>query len=131
MLEGYGGRDGDAVVVFRDGRELRLIPEWRGDSVRRIVTVVLLQNDAPIAGVDAGCFWADGDIDQRELGDYCAFAIDLERSVYRLYRAKKIDESEWQQRFRVFWKIVIKSRQIAAALEHGRFPVAMRQTAIP
>jgi len=122
LLEGYGARDGVAVVAFKDGRELQLLPEWRNDSVKRIQAVRLLNEGQVIAQVVSGCFESLGLIDQPALGNYCAFAIDLERDVYRHYRLGKISEDAWQKRFRSYWKIVIKSRQIATALSQSQLP---------
>jgi hypothetical protein len=124
LLEGYGTRDGVAVVAFADGRELQLVPEWRNDSVRRILSVRLLGQGQVIAQVVSGCFEPLGVINQPELGSYCTFAIDLEREVYRHYRLGKISEDEWQKRFRGYWKIVIKSRQIATALSQSQLPTS-------
>lgn len=125
ILKGYGERDGLAVVTFEDGRELQMSPEWRGESVRRILSVQLFGGRRLIARVMAGCFWSENTVSQVELGKYCAFAIDLEREVYRHYRTGKITEEDWQKRFRLYWKIVIKSRQIAAALSLEQLPVAI------
>jgi len=122
-LVGFGERDGLAVVTFSDGRELRYVPEWRGDSVRRITEVMLLQGNDVIARVEGGHFWSNRGISQQGLGKYCAFAIELERDVYRRYRTKKIEEGEWQENFRIFWKISIKNRQIVATLEQGTFQI--------
>lgn len=122
LLEGFGLRDEAAVVAFTDGRVLHLIPEWRNDSVKRIQSVHLLDQGQEIAQVVSGGFASLGVIDQPTLGSYCHFAIDLEREVYRHYRLGKIAEEEWQQRFRGYWKIVIKSRQIATALSQSQLP---------
>ena len=122
LLDGYGVRDGVAVVVLTDGRELHLEPEWRNDSVKRIQSVQLFDQGQVMAQVVSGCFGSLGEIDQPTLGSYCHFAIDLEREVYRHYRLGKIAEEEWQRRFRGYWKIVIKSRQIATALTQSQLP---------
>jgi hypothetical protein len=100
------------------------VPEWRNDSVRRILSVRLLGQGQVIAQVVSGCFEPLGVINQPELGSYCTFAIDLEREVYRHYRLGKISEDEWQKRFRGYWKIVIKSRQIATALSQSQLPTS-------
>ena len=124
LLEGFGVRDGVAVVAFTDGRELHFAPEWRNDSVKRIQSVQLFEQGQVIAQVVSGYFGSLGVIDQPTLGNYCAFAIDLEREVYRHYRLGKIVEEEWQKRFRGYWKIVIKSRQIATALSQSQLPTS-------
>lgn len=121
-LKGYGEQDGRAVVTFVDGFELQMVPEWKNDSVRRIYEIYLLHHGEICAQIVKGCFETRGEIDQRTLGAYCRFAIDLERDVYRLYRMGKIEEREWQKRFRKFWKIVIKSRQIADTLALAQYP---------
>ncbi len=56
LLEGYGARDGMAVVAFTDGRELQLLPEWRNDLVKRIQSVRLLDQGQVIAQVVSGGF---------------------------------------------------------------------------
>ena len=122
-LKGFGARDGAAVVDFEDGRTLCFVPQWRGDSVRRIVRVALFDGDACVACVFGGCFWTAGSVTQTELGQLCDFAIELERDVYRHYCQGRIEEDAWQVRFRTFWKIVIKTRQIAEALGKGQLPV--------
>jgi hypothetical protein len=121
-LKEYGERDGVAVVTFDDGRELQIIPEWGIDSVKGIEGVHLFDSGEMVAEVRKGSFWSNGKVDQRELGAYCAFAITLEREVYRYYRQGKIAEDEWQKRFRNFWKVVIKSRQVASALAQTQLP---------
>ena len=123
-LKGYGERDGLAVVTFVDGRELQFMPQWHHGAVRRIVSVQLMVNNEVEAQAVGGVFWSGSDVSQVELGAYCSFAIDLEREVYRHYRAGKITEDEWQKRFRTFWKIVIKSRQLTTALSHEQLPVS-------
>jgi hypothetical protein len=122
-LTGYGERDGAAVLTFSGGRELRFIPEWKNDSVKRIHSVLLLDDHELVAEVVSGCFASGGAMGQRDLATYCEFAIDLEREVYRHYRMGKITEQEWQSRFRAYWKIVIKSRQIASALALALLPI--------
>lgn len=122
-LLGYGVRDGVAVVSFADGRELRLVPQWQGDSVRCLEAVGLVLNGDAIAIACEDGYWTSGDVAQAELGGYCAFAIDLERQVYRFYRQKKIDEIAWQQKFRSFWKIAIKCRQMMLLLQATSLPV--------
>lgn len=123
LLDGFGIKGEEAVVTFVDGRALHLLPEWRGDSVRRIRQIQLFESEKVIARVAHGVYDLSSVCSQKELGTYCAFAIELEREVYRFYRIGKIAEEEWQKRFRGYWKIVIKSRQIAAALEQERLPV--------
>jgi len=122
MLEAFGERDGDAVVVFNNARELKIRPQWEGLSVVEIEEVHLYEGNDLIAGVSGGFFWSKGKVDQHELGRYCAFAIDLEREVYRHYRQGKISEEAWQKRFRPFWKIVIKTRRVADALDQTLMP---------
>jgi hypothetical protein len=129
LLEGYGARDGVAVVAFVDGRELQLLPEWHNDSVKRIQSVRLLDHGQMIAHVVSGGFASLGVIDQPTLGRYCAFTIELERDVYRHYRLGNISEDEWCKRFRSYWKIVIKSRQIATALSHSQLPTTLAWSA--
>lgn len=123
LLDGFGIKDEEAVVTFVDGRALHLLPEWRGESVRRIRQIRLYESGKVIAQVEQGIYDLSSVCSQKDLGAYCAFAIELEREVYRFYRTGKISEEEWQKRFRGYWKVVIKSRQIAAALEQERLPV--------
>lgn len=123
LLTGYGVRDGVAVLTFSDGYELRFLPEWRHETVRRIHSVLLLFENDIVAELVSGCFASNGKVGQRELAVYCNFAIELEREIYRHYRLRKITEEVWQKRFRLFWKIVIKSRQIASLLALAQLPV--------
>jgi hypothetical protein len=122
-LTGFGQQNGNAVVTFEGGQALCYTPEWRGDSVRRITRIEFSDHGKVVAKVEAGRFWSACGFSQEELAAYCAFAIDLERDVYRRYRAKKIDEVKWQKKYRMYWKIVIKSRQAVAALERGEMPI--------
>ena len=128
-LEGFGEREGLAVLTFVTGETFQLIPEWQNESVRRILAVQLLaEKNQVIAQVVSGAFWTDGAVDQFELGSYCALAIDLEREAYRHYRTGKIAQEEWEARFRSYWQVVVKSRQIATALAKGQLPVAPKQS---
>lgn len=121
-VKAYGCQDDLAVVAFEDGRELRAQGVWQGDTVRRIEKLTLSCQDREIAGVSGGVFWAHTGVSQKDLGEYVMCGIELERQVYRYYRQGKIAEAEWHDRFRAFWKIMIKTRQIATWLINSQMP---------
>jgi hypothetical protein len=125
-LSGYGFKDGMAVIVFTDGRELKLVPEWRGDRVRCVTKAMLFEHNDLVAVAGSSGFWTAGEISQQVMGQYCAFAIDIERQVYRFYRQKKIDEQTWQHKFRTFWKIAMKCQTLILPLQSASLPVVQK-----
>jgi len=109
-IQAFGFRDGYAETLFADGVTLRVSPESPEDPI--VISKCELIRDGEIVAVaTGGKFWA-ASTSQTDFASRLGAAVDAERKVYRAYRSGKIDEAMWQDRFRMFWKVMIKCRDI-------------------
>ena len=105
--------------MFDDGVRLRVYPVDLEDPIEIRACVLNDSNVISIATRDL--FWSTGG-KQVDLAAWLEAAVEAERQVYRAYRARRIEEAVWQEKFRLFWKVMIRSRNILGVLAVGALP---------
>jgi hypothetical protein len=120
-VEAVGYEAGKAVVRFEDGGLLRIEPEPDSDPVRVRGYRFDFEREGTAEGT-ATAFWTNGP-DQRVVASRMLAAMEVEREIYRAYRRGGIKEDVWQDRFRSFWKILIRCRQIQGRLAACEIPM--------
>jgi hypothetical protein len=118
-IQAFGFRNGCADTVFDDGVRLRVYPVDLEDPIEIRACVLNDSNVISIATRDL--FWSTGG-KQVDLAARLEAAVEAERQVYRAYRARRIEEAVWQEKFRLFWKVMIRSRNILGVLAVGALP---------
>lgn len=113
-VESVGFVAGQAIVRFGDRDELRITPVMKRDRVVGVGGVEWLLDGAlhvslSSAGITGG--------DVEGLRSRLKSTVDFERTVYRAYRAKKIAEEEWAERYRAFWRVSIKLRPVLQSVD--------------
>ena len=108
-VESVGFEAGKAFVRFGDRDELSVTPLMKRDRVVGIGCLKWLMDG--VVRVSVSSEGIDGrDIEGLRVRLYSA--IDYERRIYREYRAKRIAEEEWAERYRPFWRVSIKMRPV-------------------
>ena len=109
-IQAFGFRDAAAETVFEDGLRLRVIPTDLEDPIQIEACVLSGKEELTCVATDGG-YWSTG-LTQGQFAERLQAAVQAERQVYRAYRAGRIEESDWQSRFRLFWKVMIRCRAI-------------------
>lgn len=120
-IQAFGFREGCADIVFDDGVRLRVYPVDLEDPID--IRVCVLSRSDIVSAASPDLFWSE-DGTQGELAARLGAAVEAERKVYKAYRAKRIDEADWQEKFRTFWKVMIRCRGILGTLTVGALPTA-------
>lgn len=120
-IRAFGFRDGAAETVFEDGTRLRAVPADAEADPVEVAVCVLVEGERVRAGASADGFWSDG-MDQGTFAKRLGEAVEAERRVYRAYRSGKISEDAWQERFRLYWKVMIRCRAILGLVTAGSLP---------
>ena len=118
-IEDYGFRGERAEVAFTTGERLLIFPELRSGEIVGVSFVAYVKDGKMEATVSREGLWSP-DVSRDSIVSRLAEAIDVEREVYRLYRQKRIDESTWQERYRLFWKTTIKTHRLLSDLTQDR-----------
>ena len=102
----------ETVVRFVEGDELRLTPAFRRDRIVGIRQVDWRKDRDVLASVSS-----EGPTGNLEgLRERVGATIDFERRIYREYRAGRIVEREWAEKYRAFWRVSIKLRTVLQSL---------------
>ncbi|MCH2663792.1 hypothetical protein MK139_05575 [bacterium] len=110
-IQAFGFREAAADTVFDDGIRLRVVSEDPEANPIDIIACVLSDSDGVRLCATAGGFWSDG-LSLTEFSERLGSAVEAERQVYRAYRAGRVKEADWQGKFRMFWKVMIRCREI-------------------
>ena len=117
-IQTFGFRNGGADTVFEDGVRMRVFPaDIDHDPITIAACVLTDRAGLRAVGTPAG-YWSN-DWSQRSFAKRLSAAVEVERQVYKAYRAGRIEESDWRKTFRLFWKVMIRCRSVLGSVSAG------------
>jgi hypothetical protein len=117
-IQAFGFRNGGADTVFYDGVRIRVFPhDIEHDPITIAACVLTDRAGLGAVGTPEG-YWSNT-WSQRTFAKRLAAAVEAERQVYKTYRAGRIEESVWKEKFRLFWKVMIRCRSVLGSVSAG------------
>ncbi len=122
-IQAFGFRNGGADTVFDDGVRLRVIPCDLEQEPFLIAACVLTDRSGLVAVATPTGYWSSG-WSQPRFAERLSAAVEAERQVYKAFRAGRIEECVWREKFRLFWKVMIRCRLVLGSVSAGRLQEA-------